>query len=326
MSSFRTEIEIEKFPFELSYSDKSTFVGSCFTENMGKKFSSFKFQTLVNPFGIIYNPASVVNTLSRIMNKHEFKEEELFHFNENWISFEHHGDFSSPDKETCLKRINQGTAQAHEHLKNSKFLFITFGTAWVYYRKEGGKLAANCHKIPAREFDRKMLSVEEIVSDYIWLVKRLKEFNPGLQIIFTVSPVRHWKDGAHGNQLSKSTLLLAIDQIQKHFNDCFYFPSYELVLDDLRDYRFFDSDMLHPNQVAVDYIWKKLKTSFIAPEAVQLMKEVEKIVQAKSHRALNPTSESHQKFLKSFHKKTQDLQKKLPALDWTQELEYFSKL
>lgn len=256
-----------------------------------------KFPVDNNPFGIVYNPMSVKLVLSRLMENRPYDREELFNYEGIWSSFDHHSRFSDVDDTACLAKINDRVDHSSQFLKKTSFLFITFGTSFVYTRKADGKIVANCHKVPAGEFTRRRLTVEEIVAEYRILLDQLFKINPNLNIVFTLSPVRHWKDGAHENQLSKAILLLAIDQIVKAFPQTAYFPSYEIVMDDLRDYRFYEEDMLHPNKIAINYIWSRFKEVFIDADTLSLMKEVEKVVQARNHRPFNPKSEPYYKFV-----------------------------
>lgn len=259
-------------------------LGSCFAENIGEKMKYFKFRVDINPCGIVYNPLSVASTLCLLMEGKPLEGEELLQNDGKWCSVLHHGSFSSPDKETCLKHINERLIQSAENLKALDCLIITLGTAWVYRFLATGKIVANCHKIPASAFERSRLSVKDMVDEYVVLVNRLRQINPGVKIVFTVSPIRHWKDGAHGNQLSKSVLLLAIDELVNRLEGVSYFPSYELVMDELRDYRFYAEDMLHVSSQAVEYIWEKFCDVYIAPESVNWMKRIDKVNKVGRHR------------------------------------------
>lgn len=284
-----------------------------------------KFPVDNNPFGIVYNPLSVKLVLNRLMENRSYNKQELFHFEGIWSSFDHHSRFSEIDAAVCLAKINDRVDLSSQFLSKTAFLFITFGTSYVYSRKANGTVVANCHKLPAAEFVRKRLTVEEIVSEYRILLEQLFKANPNLNIIFTVSPVRHWKDGAHENQLSKAILLLAIDQIVKDFPQTAYFPSYEIVMDDLRDYRFYEEDMLHPNKVAINYIWNRFKEVFMDADTLNLMKEVEKVILACSHRPFNPQSEQYQAFAKQMLNKIKLLQDQYP-ISFVQEEAHFTGL
>ncbi len=320
MQTFRTEIAVTPSENPIEFNSKIMFIGSCFAENMGDKCKKIKLPAIVNPYGIIYNPMSVSNTLRAIIERKQFTDKDLHYHNSLWLSFNHHGSFSHPDKEECLRNIHEATEISYTHLKETKYLFITFGTAWVYELIKTQKIVSNCHKYPARDFNRYILSIDNIVSTYQQLIKKLFDFNPELNIVFTVSPVRHWKDGANGNQISKSTLLLAINQLCMEFEKCTYFPAYELLIDDLRDYRFYADDMLHPSPTAVEYIWQKFENCFFSANTLHYKKEMLNLEKAFSHKAINPTSDSHQNFLKKQQKKIEELKVKYPSVDFSDEI------
>ena len=319
MSQFRTPFEIAPSPHKITYSDKILSLGSCFSENMGAKLTNYKFPAIINPFGILYNPESIANSIEFLLENKKFTEHDLFEHEGSWNSFYHHSRFSNSNKGNALSLINSSIHQASAHLKHSKFLLITFGTAWVYKHKKKGKIVSNCHKIHEKEFVRYKLSVDEIVERYAHLITILKEQNPGLQLIFTVSPVRHLKDGANKNQLSKSTLIMAVHELIEMVGNASYFPSYEIMMDDLRDYRFYNDDMVHPSPLAIDYIWDKFQQSTFHADTKKLMLEIHKINQALEHRPFQPNSESHQKFLKSILNRIAAIEKEYPAITFEEE-------
>ena len=295
---FHTEVEIPDYPWKTGYGFKNLFMGSCFTENIGTRMAEVKFPVDINPFGILYNPASVAEGLRILMNERFFTKDDLVQHDGMWHSFAHHGRFSSVDIDLILENINDRIAASSKFLKETGFLFITFGTAWIYRYKTNGQMVSNCHKIPAGEFVRERLNTEAIVNDYIHLLYGLKTLNPALKVIFTVSPIRHWSDGAIENQISKAILLLAIDEIVKRHNGfCSYFPAYEIVMDELRDYRYYSPDMIHISDVAVDQIWEKFEDSLINAESKLISTKVQKIIKAASHRPLHPGSSEFKKFI-----------------------------
>lgn len=314
MKEFRTKIQLQPSKNKISYYTPVLFLGSCFTENIGNKMQDLKFPVLINPFGVLYNPASVLQSLEIILDKRDFKESDLGFFNEQWFSFYHDTEFSNSNKQKCLDHINVKLNQAREQFKDANYLIITFGTAWVYEYIKSGKVVSNCHKIPAKEFNRYKLGVEDIFVQWAKLLNRIEDYNPDLKVIFTVSPVRHWKDGAVQNQLSKSTLILAIHQIKKIFDNVEYFPAYEIMMDDLRDYRFYADDMLHPSNAAIEYIWQFFNDTYLDKETNEIIKEVQKIVQAENHRPLNPNTKSHEQFLEKLKLQKQQLTRKYPFL------------
>jgi hypothetical protein len=299
-------------------------MGSCFADNIGSRLKNLKFVVEHNPFGVLYNPVSVKIDIELLAERKIFTESDLYWHNDRWISFNHYTLFSHPDNTTCLQKINDSAIPASELLAKARFLFITFGTSWVYEFSKTGQVVANCHKIPAGEFRRFLLSPEDIIRSYDELLAKLKAYNPDLNIVFTVSPIRHWKDGAAGNQLSKSILLVAIHNLVNRHHNTSYFPAYEIFMDELRDYRFYARDMIHPSDAAQDYIWEKFTGTFISPESIDIMKEIEEILKARNHRPVNPDSAEFLQFRKRIREKIDALVKKYPALDLSGEIAYFS--
>lgn len=320
---FRTEIEVERSRFVISHADKLMLVGSCFSDNIGKKLQGGGFYTDINPMGIVYNPASVKVSLQRILSGRPYESSEFYLHNGVWHTFDHHGQFSHADKNRCIEQVNEHLNMGHGNLKNANCLLVTFGTAWVYHHLQLNKIVSNCHKYPASDFKRERLSVDTIVAEWTALMVQLQTFNPSIQIIFTVSPVRHWKDGAHGNQISKSILHLAVDAICEQHNNCSYFPSYELVLDDLRDYRFFADDLLHPNEQAVQYIWEKFSTAYFSNYTLNQINQIQKIKRAAAHRPLKPDTDEYRKFAESQLKKIEAMLAEYPNLGFDQEIKLF---
>jgi hypothetical protein len=323
MGSFRTIVKISSSPYKLSYFTPSVFIGSCFTESIGGKLNDYKFPVDINPFGIIYNPSSVGKSIELLIGRKEFTKENLFFFEKKWISFYHHSSFSDKDPELCLKRINRKIAESGDFLKKSEFLFLTFGTAWVYQWKESGEIVSNCHKIPASRFNRKLLTTVDILENYQTLINKLLKFNPRLKIVFTISPVRHWKDSPEGNQVSKSVLLLSVHQLTQKFQSVGYFPAYEIMMDDLRDYRFYAEDMIHLNSVAVDYIWERFKETYLDKEALSIMQNINPILSAMGHRPFDADSERHQDFVQKILDKTKKLQSQYSFIDFRREIKHF---
>jgi hypothetical protein len=307
---FRTEIPINKSIIDISYRKQLMLFGSCFAENIGNRLKESKFKVTVNPFGILYNPLSIENALRILLEKRLFSAEDLFLHNGLWHSFSHHGAFSGIDREETLQNINNQIRISVEKLLKTDFLLITFGTAFVY--EKDGTVVSNCHKLPEKTFSRRRLSVQEIVDCYTKLITDIQQINPKIHFIFTVSPIRHWKDGAHENQLSKSTLLLAINELQTKYSNIDYFPAYEIVLDELRDYRFYEEDMLHPNNQAITYIWGKFSETYFSTETRQIEKEIAEIIKAENHRPLNPQTAEYQLFLKNLNTKKTDFLAKYP--------------
>jgi len=301
--------------------------GSCFAENIGEKLQKSKFQTAINPFGILYNPESVYASLERILEKKLFSENELFEHEGVWKSFNHHSRFAELTSEAFLENVNKKLEETSDFLQTTDFLMITFGTAWIYRLKESGEVVSNCHKLPGALFIREKLTPDVIVKTYTGLIRRLLQVRPTMKIIFTVSPIRHRKDGMHENQLSKAVLLLAVEQLQHLFpSNTLYFPAYEIVLDELRDYRFYAEDMIHPNETAIRYIWERFSDYFFSEGTKKQLSEIEKITAAVQHRPFNPQSKAFQDFIQKNLKILGEIEKKYPNLDFTQEWEYFNSL
>jgi hypothetical protein len=317
MIRFRTEVDIPDFKNKMGYRHPSMVIGSCFAENIGNYLKALCFPIVVNPSGILYNPISIANNLNDLLTGKKFTHEDLFFANGLFNSFSHHSRFSCSDPERTLDQMNVSSSEASEVLNSCHHLFITFGTAWVFSHKTKGLVVSNCHKCPSSMFDRYRLSVKQIIDKWIPLIEQLKANNPDLQIIFTVSPIRHMKDGAHENQLSKSILLLAIEEMVLHFGIgvVSYFPSYEIVLDELRDYRFYAPDMTHPSEVAVEFIREKFISAFLDPESKTISAELEKILPALKHKMLNENTDGYLSFINAQMDKIKQLQIKYPFVD-----------
>lgn len=319
MNQFRTEVKIPEFDQKISFQSGLTFLGSCFTNHIGVRMQELKFKTDVNPFGIIYNPLSVKNSLEMLIANESFQEEDLKFYNGHWYSFYHHTSFSHHDKKSCLDRINKKIQNSSEFLKKADFLFLSFGTARIYELEKTGQVVSNCHKLPSKYFNYRLLNSKEIARVYEKLIDSLLRLSPGLKIIFTLSPIRHWKDGAVGNQLSKSILLVAIHRLVSKFPNAEYFPSYELMMDDLRDYRFYAEDMLHISPLAVDYIWGKFQKALLDKNTLNLISKIEKIFKAVKHRPFDPSSESFKAFQVKVLMDMEELKRQYPFLDFSEE-------
>jgi len=280
---FRTEILIQPSDFKISHDSKIAMQGSCFAENIASKFLNAGFSIDLNPFGIAYNPMSLSHNLNRLLDNKPYKADELFKDNDIYHSFSHNSRFSGCFLNEVLSRINSRMEQSSAFLRTADLLIITFGTSYIYRLQSTGEVVSNCHKLPANLFSYKRLTIEEITGEWSDLIARMKAFNPALRVLFTVSPIRHRKDGDHENQLSKSILLLALDELLRGNSYCFYFPAYEIMLDDLRDYRFYADDMQHPSQKAIDYIWKKFSEAWFSSETIKKSLDFEKIHKSLSH-------------------------------------------
>lgn len=317
---FRTKVELPVKELEIPHSAQLMVWGSCFSEHIGNLLNEYKFACDVNPFGVLYNPMSIALSIRQILQSSDYKESDLRQEQGTWCSLMHHSSFSSSDREECLNRINARIREGHEHLMKADRILITWGSSFVYTWKENGKIVGNCHKLPARLFERRMLNADEIADTYVPLLRQLQALRPHLQCLFTVSPIRHLKDGLHGNQLSKANLLLATDQICRELDFCHYFPSYEIMIDELRDYRFYADDMMHPSPLAIQYIWECFCQCYFSSSTLSFMKEWEKIRRGLAHRPFHPEAEAYQVFLSQILLKIEELKEKLPYLDVQKEI------
>lgn len=333
---FRAELSVKRWMKTITYKDQIMLMGSCFTEHIGKYLTDRKFNTLSNPNGILFNPASIANTLSSYIDNRIYSKEDLFVLNDMYASWGYHSQFSNTNIEACLQTVHAAQQTAHQYIQTTKWLIITWGSAFVYKltqkaksnnslaSKQVGDIVANCHKAPADWFDRQLLSVEEILNIYTTLINNLCAYNHQLRIIFSISPVRHLREGLIDNNKSKAVLIQAVHQLCEKFDFAHYFPAYELVIDDLRDYRFYAEDLVHPNHQATQYVWEKFVEMCIHADSVLVMQAIEKIRAAYLHKPLHPQSQQHRAFLKSYVDKIQLLQQQFPTLDFLSEIHYFN--
>ncbi len=306
--NFRTQIPIVKSDFPMDYQSKIMSLGSCFAENMGEKFEYFKFQSEVNPFGIIFNSVSLEKIIRRSVQKKYFTEKDIFIYNEAWHCFEVHSELSNVSKEAFLSHLNQLIDSTHQQILESTHFIITLGTSWVYRDIISGEIVANCHKVMQKQFTKELLSVEVIEQSLENIISLVHTVNAGAKFIFTVSPVRHSKDGFVENNISKAHLITAIHKIvNSQLSIVNYFPSYEIMMDELRDYRFYAEDMLHPNQTAIDYIWVRFFENYVQENEFATMQQVCDVQKALHHRPFNPNSLSHRKFLEHLNQKINTL-------------------
>ena len=276
-----------------SHSNKVLLVGSCFTDSIGEKLDYFGFRCMRNPFGILYNPFSIAQCLEYCIVNRKMSDDDIVFNNHLWHSWYHHSKFSDVSKEKCVENCNIKIEEAHLFLKDVDYIFITWGTALIYTLIEQGIVVGNCHKIPGTYFDRRLLMVEEIAKRYMALEQKLLAYNPKAEILLTVSPIRHWKEGYRENQLSKSVLHLAVDKLQSQSAMYHYFPSYEIVMDELRDYRFFEADMLHPSAVAIEIIWEKFLDAYTSEGTKNICAVMDKYQKMKQHRPFYPDSDDY---------------------------------
>jgi hypothetical protein len=318
--NFTTKIPIQKSNFPINYNTKIMLLGSCFAENMGEKFDYFKFQATTNPFGIIFNAVSLEKLIRRSVENRKFTENDIFFHNDLWHCYEVHSELSNPDKETFLNHLNSIIELTHRQITSLTHCIITLGTSWVYRNIETDEIIANCHKVPQKQFTKELLSINQIEESIENIISLTHSVNPNCNFIFTVSPVRHIKDGFAENTLSKAHLVAAIHKtITHHPSPITYFPAFEIMMDELRDYRFYAEDMLHPNQTAIDYIWIQFFENYISESEFGLMNKICSIQKGLKHRPFNPKTASHQKFLADLKTKMTTIEKKLPFISFESE-------
>ncbi|GAB5551548.1 MAG: GSCFA domain-containing protein [Saprospiraceae bacterium] len=319
--AFRTTLEHPSEAFPISYTDSILSMGSCFAVHMAERLAQRKFNIQNNPFGILYNPISIAQNLELLASERTFSEVDLFEYQSLWHSFAHHGAFSAPSPTDSLDLINTALQQARAKLQQTNTLILTLGTAFVWKEKETQNVVANCHKLPANNFTRTCCTVDEIVAALSKVVEAYQEINPSLRCLISVSPVRHLRDGMVNNQLSKASLILAAHTLTKKLANVFYFPAYEMMMDDLRDYRFYNSDMLHPSALAVDYIWSFFQQHFFQENTLEQIHAIERILKAVQHRPLYPDSLAQQQFKAKTLQQITLLEQKYPDLSFLEEKE-----
>jgi len=317
--NFTTKIPLKKHQNPISYESKILLLGSCFAENMGKKFDYFKFQNTTNPFGIIFNPVSLEKLIKRCVEKNYFTENDVFYHNDLWHCYEVHSELSNPDKNIFLNSLNELIDATQKQLNNTTHTIITLGTSWVYRTIETNEIVANCHKVPQKQFAKELLSIAQIEESLHNIVSLICSVNPKCNFIFTVSPVRHIKDGFVENSLSKAHLISALHASNFQLPASSYFPSYEIMMDELRDYRFYTEDMLHPNKTAIDYIWTQFYENYISETEFDTMNEISSIQKGLQHRPFNKNSASHQKFLTNLELKKAKIKTQFPFIDFSEK-------
>lgn len=316
----QTKIPLKKQPENrINYHSNVLLLGSCFSENIGKKLDYFKFQNLQNPFGILFHPKAIETLVEKAINKKEYSEQDIFFHNEQWHCFDAHSKLSNISKEDLLNELNTQIKLTNKQIQESTHVIITLGTAWIYRDIKTNKVVANCHKIPQKEFKKELLSVDDISKGLEHIVDLITSINKDVSIIFTVSPVRHLKDGFIENTQSKAHLLTVIHEFLNQQSSIvnrqsYYFPSYEIMMDELRDYRFYDEDMIHPNQTAINYIWERFKSIWVSDSAFKIMDEVDTIQKGLKHKPFNSKSEAHQQFLQKLEVKINQLLNLFPHI------------
>ncbi|WP_417876646.1 GSCFA domain-containing protein [Winogradskyella sediminis] len=311
----QTQIPIKAQQYDaIDYDSKLLLLGSCFSEHIGEKFKYFKFQTAVNPFGILFHPLAIENSITRSINKDYYTADELCYHNEQWSSLEVHSRLNQTSSHQLLETLNAQIDEMYKQLLNASHVIITLGTSWVYRHIESDTIVANCQKLPQKKFLKELLTVDEISASLQSVVSLIRNLNPKVVFLFTVSPVRHLKDGFVENTLSKAHLLSAVHEVIDPRKQIYYVPSYEIMMDELRDYRFYTTDMIHPNTLAIEYIWDKFKAMWISSKALKTLEAVTSIQNKKAHRPFNPNSEAHQNFLKKLDLEIEELRLKYPHI------------
>lgn len=322
---FHLDLDTGISPANIQHRQKLLLMGSCFTEHIGKRLNDLKFDCQANPFGIVFNPESIHQALTRLLENKPFIESELMEQQGSWLSLETHTSFTKSSKEELLTLLNALVAEWHEHLKTADWLLMTFGSAFYYEHREQNRIVANCHKLSAKQFTKKMADPSALMASYKELLKNLRGFNPNLKVILTVSPVKHLRDGVVENNLSKAVLTVAAHGIVNTNDHCHYFPAYELVNDDLRDYRFYEADMAHPNQQAIDYVWQKFSGSWFDPAIRPLLDRIAALNAAFRHRPLQEATQAFADFKSARLQKCLELKTDFPYLDLNTEMTYFSQ-
>lgn len=313
-----TVVELPEYPFRIDHRMPVLLTGSCFTENVGNYLQRYLFPVCINPFGVTYNPLSVLQGIRNLAGKEAYGPGDLDQHGGMWFSFDHYTRFSDPDRDRALKKINQRFNEAKDLFRAAGLLVITWGTAWVYEHRGSERIVNNCHKIPAREFNRFRLTPEQVAGAYVPFLDTLFSERPDLNILFTVSPVRHWKDGARGNQLSKAVLILATEMLVEQYpGRCFYFPSYEIVMDELRDYRFYGPDLLHTSDTASAVIWEKFRDSLVSESAVKVITELEPLIRLMEHRPFTTRGDAYLLLKEKRASLEGTLREKYPHLAWS---------
>jgi hypothetical protein len=320
---FRKELQIKKMEQLIAHQDPILLMGSCFSEHIGARLKEAKFDVLENPHGILFNPISIARSIDRYLSCSFYQADDLFQFDECWLSWDHHSRFGAITPEGALKKMNDAVADAHDFLKKTEWVILTLGSAFIYELKASRQPVANCHRVPASTFHHRLLGLEEVLTALDNTIHKIRYQKKDTKFIFTVSPVRHLREGMIENNRSKAVLLQAVHHMVEKFSGIYYFPAYELVVDDLRDYRFYAEDMVHPNYQATEYVWEKMMQSCLDETAQTIVQQLKKIQIAVKHRPFHPWKSSHQQFLKSQLEATKVLQQQFPHLDLLDEKSYF---
>ncbi|MBW8683101.1 GSCFA domain-containing protein [Chitinophaga rhizophila] len=325
MTNFRLTFPVAPLSVPLRYTDKILMVGSCFAEEIGQRLQQYHFDAILNPHGILYNPISITQALHTYLDRKHYTAADLFSHNDLWHSWDHHSRFSGMDQEEVLAGINAAQDVASARLEDADWLIITLGSAFTYTLANANQVVGNCHKVPSASFHKRLLSPPDAISALDNLMHRLFFRNRKVKIMFTISPVRYIRDGVIENNLSKAILMQTVHHLVNKFDRLYYFPGYELVIDDLRDYRFYNEDLVHPNELAVDYVWDHFTDKCLGEEDKLILPRVGEIIRARQHKPFNPDSSQHKQFLQTYARKTKLLIEEFPFLNMEEELAYFSQ-
>jgi len=320
-----TEVPLPESSSLITFATPAMFIGSCFANEIGYRMASGKLKVMTNPHGTLFNPFSVASAIDRFISSHVYSEDDIYLHQNRYMSLDHHTAFSSYERDVLIERLNDVSRSASSFIREASFLFVTFGTSYIYTLRESGTIVANCHKLPSSLFTRRQASWSEIAARWRETLDLLAQLNPGLKVWFTVSPVRHLSDGAHANQLSKAHLLLAVEELLPHPAVGGYFPAYEIFMDELRDYRFYASDMVHPSDTAIDLIWEKFASLFLESPVLRLWSEAARITRAMAHRTSGGKKETAP-FAEAMLQRVRDLNEKAPYIDMALEESYFMGL
>lgn len=321
---FFIKADIPPAPFLVSHNDRILLIGSCFTSNVGKQLEELKFSVLHNPTGILFDPYSVVQHLRDALHGNTYSEKDLALNDEVWHSYDHHTDFSATNQTCVTEKINEAIVCTGDFLKKADVLFITLGSAFYYRLAANGNRVANCHRFPSKTFTKHLAEIDEIKQAFTDIITEIRDQNPALKVVFTVSPVRHIREGVVNNNRSKARLLEAVHSVAESMDNVYYFPAYELVIDVLRDYRFYDIDMVHPNYQATRFVFDAFRDTFFTLETQVLCDKIREVVTAYRHRPSFPDTEAHRKFMVANAKKITELEVQTPLTDWSLERRHFN--
>lgn len=321
MQAFRTPVKLLDYPFELSYADSLLSIGSCFAQQLAQRLQHLKFRVLDNPFGVLYHPQAMAHALHRLLSEESYQETDLFEHQGRWSHFDFHGAYSGLSLQESLEKMNASREEASAVLAEASLLVFTLGTAYGWWHKKEQRIVANCHKLPGQHFERRLISVAEMSEDLVEAVQAVRAVNPQVRCLFTVSPIRHIRGGLVENQLSKASLRLLAHHLCSRLPDTHYFPSYELMMDDLRDYRFYARDMIHPSAEALDYIWGHFQQTFFSPDTQELVQQIERINRSLAHRPHFPEAAAHQQFRQQLIQQMEAIEQKHRFISFLSEKE-----